>query len=464
MRAIDGDTPDFLRESQPGATRPVSRREEQRIAQRLRLEFALIDAIANKGYRATRVADVIGGAGLSRKTFYKHFANIDECVLATFDLVADESVRRVEHAAREGDTWPERVEAAIRALFEVAVRSPGSLRLSLGEITAVGPTGIARRESAVARYEEVTRGALVSAPGRTIAAAPLKAIVGGLSWVLYARILHREHLQLRELVPDLVTWVTSYYPTPDTMLSLPSRDLDGTGRSRALRGGRAPGTLAPHTRLNRRRGLPRGDQKVPRSFVEQNQRERILDAVAILTASEGYAALNVEGIAEHAAVSLNAFYENFPSKEDAFLVAYEVGHGKALAAVERAYAAESDWRLGVRAGLKALFNFLASEPAFARMALVDAMSATSRTAECSSLGVSAFGRMLVPGADVTIEAISGGIFELCLHHALKDRVHDLPELARVATYIALAPRLGGEEAARIATHQPRGATKLTEYA
>ena len=62
-----------------------------------------------------------------------------------------------------------------------------------------------------------------------------------------------------------------------------------------------------------------------------------------------------------------AFYEHFADKEDAFLVAYEVGHGKALASVERAYMAESDWRLAVRAGIGALFGFLASEPSFAHI-------------------------------------------------------------------------------------------------
>jgi AcrR family transcriptional regulator len=234
---------------------------------------------------------------------------------------------------------------------------------------------------------------------------------------------------------------------------------DASSRS-AVEGGRAPGTLAPHARLNPRRGLPRGDQNVSHSFVVHSQRERILDAVANITAADGYAALKVETIGEQAAVSLNAFYEHFEAVEDAFLVAYEVGHGKALAIVENAYVAETDWRLAVRAGLAALFNFMASEPAFARMALVDALTATPRTAERSNAGVDAFARMLVPGLEetqrenplptVTIEAIAGGLFELCLHYALQRKIQELPELTSSATYIALTPFLGGSEAVRVA--------------
>ena len=181
-------------------------------------------------------------------------------------------------------------------------------------------------------------------------------------------------------MPDLAGWAASYYPAPAAMLAEPSARSRGRRATGSLNGGRAPGTLAPHPPLGGRRGLPRGDQNVSRSFVVQSQRERILDAVTNLTARDGYAALRVEGIAEEAAVSLVAFYEHFADKEDAFLVAFEVGQGKALAIVESAFVAHSDWRLAVRAGIAALFDFLASEPSFAHLALLDALIATEHTA------------------------------------------------------------------------------------
>lgn len=428
----------------------------------MRLVMAMIDSVGQKGYRSTTVADVIERAGVSRKTFYKHFANKQDCLLVTFDLVADEGLRRLEQAYRGAHGWPGRVEAAIRTVFESAIGNPGALRLSLLEIAAVGPVGIERREGAIERYERFIRDALELAPGEgTVSEMALKAVVGGLNRVLYRRVLRGEHAELLALVPDLTTWATSYYPTPPAILVEPSPAPEGTVPSSVLEGGRAPGTLAPHPVLGGRRGLPRGDQNVSRSFVEHSQRARILDAVANLTASEGYAALKVEDIAEHAAVSLNAFYDHYGSKEDAFLVAYEIGHSTGLSLVERAYAAQTDWRLSVRAGIATLFDFLATEPSFAHIALLDALIATPRTAERSTVGVDAFARMLVPGLDeahgksppppVTIEAIAGGIFDLCLHYALQGRIGELPELTPSATYIALAPFIGAEQAARIAT-------------
>ena len=119
----------------------------------------------------------------------------------------------------------------------------------------------------------------------------LRAVIGGLNRVLYRRVLRGERSKLLALIPDLVAWATSYYPTPATIMAEPRRATAAEARRRlALEGGRAPGTLAPHAPLQRRRGLPRGNQNVSRSFVVHSQRERILDAVANLTAADGYAA------------------------------------------------------------------------------------------------------------------------------------------------------------------------------
>jgi AcrR family transcriptional regulator len=440
-------------------------REQTRARQRVRLALGMIDAVAQDGYRATRVADVISHAGVSRKTFYEHFENKEECLLVTCDLITAEAMRRVELAYRNADGWPGRVEAAIRALFDSAIDNPGALRVSLLEIAAVGPAGIARREESITRFEDFIRDALELAPGKgAVSEVTLKAIVGGLNRVLYRRVLRAERDELHALIPDLTAWATSYYPAPERILAEPVALSSAQRAAIALGAGRAPGTLAPHPLLGGRRGLARGDQNVSKSYVVQNQRARILDAATNLTARDGYASLKVEEIAEQAAVSLVAFYEHFADKEDAFLVAYEVGFGKALAVVERAFAAESDWRLAVRTGIDALFGFLASEPAFAHIALIDALIVTEHTAVRSTESVSAFARLLVPGREqtdgfvpeaITIEAIAGGLFDLCLHYALAGKISELPELVPSATYIALAPFLGGEEAARIATAPPQ---------
>jgi AcrR family transcriptional regulator len=451
------------REPSPGPRLPRGphslTREQVAADQRGRVMGALTEVVGEKGYAAMTIADVTTRAGVSRKAFYEHFISKEECFLATYDAIVAEGIERVAEAYRDVEDLSGSAGYGIETLFELAIERPNALRLVLVEAGAVGPAGVARHERLVASYEELLREGLGLPPGSGAISSPvLRAIVGGLNKILYTHVRSGEYEKLRELLGDIVAWTTSYYPAPESMRTL--RDPHPSHPSAGLVGGRAPGTLAPGSTSNRRRGLLRSEPNLSRSFVVHSQRERILDAVANLSAEKGYATMTVEDIVAQAEVSLNAFYEHFTDKEDAFLVAYTAGHGKGLAIVERAFDAAPDWRSGVRAGITALFDFLASEPAFAHLALVDALIATPNTADRSNHGVTLYAQMLIPGLDeapeqskpaaVTIEAIAGGIFELCFSYALQGRICALSELVPRATYFALAPFLGAEEAGRIA--------------
>jgi AcrR family transcriptional regulator len=436
-------------------------REEVATNQRLRLLQGMIDTIEEKGYAAATVSDVIKRAGVSRKAFYEHFANKEECFLATYDSIAANGQRGIAEAFNHGTGLPDSTQTALEDLFDLALARPGALRVLMVEIGAAGPAGIERREQLVVGFEDFVRERLDLPPGPGPIPNPvLRGVVGGLLHVLYAHLRRGERGQLRRRIPDLVRWTTAYWPAPQSVLDL----VDATPQELHLdlTGGRAPGSLSLGAAASRRRKLPRGENGMSRSFVVHSQRERILDAVTNLTARKGYAGLTVEGIAAEASVSLQAFYEHFSDKENAFLTAYEIGHDKALALVEQAHESQQDWRLGVRAAIASLFRFLAGEPAFAHMALVDVLAATERTTERALKGATSYSQLLLAGFDpmpnagervpeVAVEAIAGGVFELMLHHALQNRMHELPVMVPRATYFALAPFIGAEAAGEVAT-------------
>jgi AcrR family transcriptional regulator len=426
----------------------------------------MIALAGENGYASTTVANVLARAGVSRKAFYQHFTNKQECFLAAYDAVAAEGRREISRAYEAAAEPAEGAQLAIAKLFERAIDNPGNVRLALVEAGIVGQAGIERRERLMSEYEDLLRDMLGLTRGLgTVPNPVLRGIVGGLNGVLHAHVRSGRHAQLRDLIPHMVGWATSYSPPPAAMMQLLTQPVNGRTPPPGLIGGRAPGTLtvtASATTGGRRRGLARGKQaSVSRSLVVHSQRERILDAVANIVAETDYASLTVEGIAERAAVSLHAFYEHFNGKEDAFLVAYEIGHARGLALVERAVATRPDWRLGIRDGISALFDFLASEPAFAHLALVDALTATRRTSERATDGVATYAEMLIPGAKdatdltlpatVAIEAVAGGLLELCLTYALQGQIERLSELLPRATYFALAPFIGPEQAGDIAT-------------
>lgn len=429
--------------------------------QRERLLSAATETIAERGYASTTIADIAARAGVSRKTFYQHFAGKRECLLAAYDAIVADYMTAATDAYRTGSDPSQRAKAGLSALLERASADPGAMRLVMIEIASAGAEGIARREELFGSCEAFLRKSLALAPRPgTIANPILRAVVGGLARVMYLRIQSGEQTDLPRLVEELASWVSSYAVVP-AMTSLRDPRPKRPDMPDGPWGGRAPGTLSLGAPAGRTGDRTIHEQGISRSFLVHSRRERILDAVANLTAERGYDALTVERIAQEAGVPVAAFHEQFAGREDAFLVAYELGHAKGMAIVERAFVAERSWRAAVRAGISALFDFLAAEPSFAHLALVDALIATRRSAERSRRGVGAYAQMLLPGLGqaskgsrppaVTIEAITGGVFELCASYAQRGRIAELPELAPRATYFALAPFVGAEEAATVAT-------------
>jgi AcrR family transcriptional regulator len=430
--------------------------------QRERIMTAMVELVGEQGYGASSVTEVAKRAGVSRKAFYEQFANKQECFLATYDALVAEGLDRVSAAARDAGGLQDELGLGLGALFQRSIETPSIQRLVLLEVAAVGPAGMQRRERLISSYEGILRERLGAEPRPGIIPNPLlRAIVGGVQRVLYTRVQSSAQRKLPALIAELVRWSFTYRPLPATMDAIgePPRPAPEF----VLAAGRAPGTLSPWSTSPRRRAANRRTPNVSRSFIVHSQRERILDALALLSVEKGYANIKVDEIARRASVSLEAFYEHFTDKQDAFLVAYEIGHGKSLALVEQAHDSATDWPSSVRAGITTLLEFLSSEPAFAHMALVDALIATPRTADRANKGILRYGQLLTPGfaetasgekpPEATIEAIAGGIFELCLTYTAQGHAQQLTELTPWVTYFALAPFIGTEEAGRVATER-----------
>jgi AcrR family transcriptional regulator len=433
-------------------------REEVAADQRERLYEATIKAISENGFVATTISDLVKRAGVSRRSFYEHFENKEECLLATYDALVGRVTERIATAFKPEDDWTEQIEQIVRALFEASSDRPDAARLVSVEMGAAGPVGIERWARDAEQLAAFFTAVFDQAPGEGSVPAPVaRAIVGALRAILYARVRQSRSSralksELQKLTPDIVAWIVAFYPTP---ASLPARVRPR--RQGHLQGGRAPGSLSPSPRWAPR-GLPRGEHNLPRGFVAHNQRERIFDAVANLTAAKGYPALSLEEIVAEAAISLQTFYEHFENKEEAFLATFEMGHAKAMAAVNRSLDLKLSWARNVRLGATALLEFLASEPSIARLACVDILIAyphfTSRVNEANFSYIELLDLGLGPGENypnmpppVMREACVGGVFELLHDYILHGRTQRVTELVDYMMYILITPFAGSEIAA-----------------
>jgi AcrR family transcriptional regulator len=203
--------------------------------------------------------------------------------------------------------------------------------------------------------------------------------------------------------------------------------------------------------------LPPGRHGLSRAFVAQNQRERILSAVADVTSVAGYGGMSVEDVIVAAGVSRRTFYEHFKNKHDAFIAAYDMVVSQLLTGVRIAYDGEDTFGERLRAGLTAFLGFIAREPAFARMCIVEALAAGPEAVKRRNEAIASFTKLIYENARelgttleppaLTGETIVGGIYEVVYSRIVNGEVRNLPTLLPDLLYSALLPYVGLEAAA-----------------
>ena len=179
----------------------------------------------------------------------------------------------------------------------------------------------------------------------------------------------------------------------------------------------------------------------------------MVTAITETIAARGYPDMTIVEVAARASASLSTFYANFENKEEALLAALERERDQSLTAFRAAYDAAPDWPLAMRAGLDALFGFLAAEPAAARVAVVGALTAGPDVLEAADRSAQALRQFMEPGREVAsgqpelvLEALCNAVYALADGQIRADRTERLRELAPAAAFVQLAPFLGAEAA------------------
>jgi AcrR family transcriptional regulator len=125
--------------------------------QRDRLLRAAAREFADQGYAGASSESISRRAGMSKATFYEHFANKEECMLALFDLGAheiQEAMARAAAGAPTGDAR-ERLKAGTRAFLGALAENPEFAQTLLVEIIGAGPRAAHRRDQVLQAFADV---------------------------------------------------------------------------------------------------------------------------------------------------------------------------------------------------------------------------------------------------------------------------------------------------------------------
>jgi AcrR family transcriptional regulator len=395
--------------------------EESDRSQRERLFGAIVALSAEQGYEATKIADLVKLAGVSRAAFYEHFKDKQECLLGAVEALVEPTIALIERAEDAG-TGEARVRQAVEAFLGLVARQPAASKVVFVEVYAAGREGEAEVERMLDTFERFGVGQLNEIAGRKGTPPQMvRAMLGGFQKVIQKRLYSGEAEQLPRLAEDIATWGLSY-PAP-------------------------PGPLEGPKRRGRK----------PKSFAERqavaHPPERVLRALAAIVAEKGYAAATVAEVVERAGTSQRVFYGHFENKEDAFLAALDSGSAQMLASVLPAFRRAKSWQEAVRAAYEAMFSFGIEEPEYTTLGAVEMYTVGRRALQTRDSVMEGLEALLVPGYElkpdippIAAEAIGGAIYAL-IHHQVKTRgPESMPELAPIATYMTLAPFVGAEEA------------------
>lgn len=171
----------------------------------------------------------------------------------------------------------------------------------------------------------------------------------------------------------------------------------------------------------------------------QKRKNRVFAALAAEVSSRGYHNTTVTDIVQRAGITHKAFFELFDDREDCLLQAFDAAVGAAREQVVAAYH-RAPWlplRDRVAAGLAAFLKYCAAEPEFARLCIVEVLTAGDRGRERRDAAIREFAAFIEhPRAEargetapsLVSEAIAGGLYGVLYTRVSQGETARLPEL------------------------------------
>lgn len=202
-------------------------REAVERSQCQRLLDSVTRTVAEKGYEATTVADVVEGAGVSRTTFYELFEDKEECFFAAYDQAIDLLLARVASAFESTTSWPERVRAGLEAFLHELAAEPERAQMIMLQSTGAGPGMHRRYGSVIDRFNPFfEQGQSYVEAGPELPDRVAQMAVGAAEAVVLDEVVAGRAAELPRLLPDLLFSVLAPFLGPQQAHAL-MREAEG---------------------------------------------------------------------------------------------------------------------------------------------------------------------------------------------------------------------------------------------
>lgn len=180
--------------------------------QRERLLAAVPGVVAERGYEAMSVADIVKAAAVSRNAFYKNFSDKQECFATAHDAGHERLFEVLVQPCEEAATLEERVERSLSAGLEALAAGPDVARLLFVEAPSAGEGIALRYHEWLGRYGTLLRSvAPEMAPEAQPAPEVEGVIVGGIASRVASEVLNGRAAKLPALTASLVEYILAFF-------------------------------------------------------------------------------------------------------------------------------------------------------------------------------------------------------------------------------------------------------------
>jgi AcrR family transcriptional regulator len=180
--------------------------------ERERLLAALLDLVAEHGYPALALEDLLDRAGLSRERFERHFAVLDDCFAELWERSKDEVVQANAEAFLSAPNWREGMRAAGWSFCRWLQYHPDRARVLMVEIEYAGETVRAGRDTVFDAYVDLIHLGREERPDAAAVPRARAEAVMGILWRRVGRLVNAgEFERLPENVPEIMYQMVAPY-------------------------------------------------------------------------------------------------------------------------------------------------------------------------------------------------------------------------------------------------------------
>lgn len=308
--------------------------------QRARIHDAFLELIAERGYEGITLRSLTRLAGVSTRTFYRHFADKDDCLLDVHGNATWTLLRRIEESSAGAISPAEKTKRAIEAIVGEWARDPRAARLMLVDATA----GSARIVDQARWANRLVQAKLrfyfadgaTGAAQSTATSVTSVGLLAGLSSAARFRLLTDGSTGLAGMSKGLTRWALSYNAAQEVLFVQRTTDC---------------ATYLP----------PRAPGRGRDSSLPTDERALIVSAASRLLAKDGHPNLTAENIASAAGLPKRSFFKYFLNRFECLIAVQDRRVDVAIEGAKqngrKARAAASPW-----ATIAALGAYVSQDP------------------------------------------------------------------------------------------------------